>query len=120
MSVISTTDLECFSSDVCVVPPVPPSQIDQIEQAYKLFFQDGDVVEMRLLEYPGGNENGYYSSSAEFAHDAQEIRAGGVYFCINPCDPKLLNNEAKRNKLQKQYPEALQENIRCRGAGSWY
>ena len=80
-------------------------------KVYEIFFQKGEVVEIRALGLTGKNRAwegyarkndvvaGYFDNAQDFATAAQALdnaKAKGVYFTINPCNPALLARASNR------------------------
>lgn len=76
----------------------------QIREALRLFFHDGDVVELRCLELQQGNRrvtaSGYYNDMDKLAHDAAAVDGlcAGIYVVMNRINPALLAR--RENKLE--------------------
>lgn len=84
------------------------------EKVYDLFFNKGEVVEIRAFGVSGKSQSwegyagpnsiiaGYYDNKKDFARDAMVLekrKARGVYFTLNPCIPALLARSANRLKV---------------------
>lgn len=83
-----------------------------MNKVYLLFFNPGEVVEIRALGLRGKNAawegfaggkggivSGYFNDPAKFAAAAAALdkaNARGVYFTINPCKPPLLSRASNR------------------------
>jgi hypothetical protein len=76
----------------------------------RLFFEPGDVVELRALDVDrrkdwAQTENGYfdYDHLGDMAEAALEVEryAAGVYFTINPLRPEILSLRANRTGKTK-------------------
>ncbi|MBE9571635.1 MAG: hypothetical protein IMF11_13485, partial [Proteobacteria bacterium] len=98
-----------------------------LSEVYELFFEPGEVVEIRALALTGKSRDwegyarknnvvsGYFDNADDFAHAAQaldERKARGVYFTINPTDPSLI---ARANNRLIASPKATttDQNIKC-------
>ena len=81
-----------------------PNDITMIENALRLFFQPGDVFEIRALDAvtPTYNkphvESGYfdYEHIYEAAKAVAKLQCRGVYVTVNPVNPALLARSANR------------------------
>jgi len=97
------------------------------KRVYDLFFEPGEVVEIRAFGLAGKNRawqdyarknaavSGYFNNAEDFARSAQALevaKATGVYFTLNPCDPSLL---ARANNRLVAQPKATtsDQNIKC-------
>ncbi|WP_028316664.1 DNA primase family protein [Desulfatibacillum aliphaticivorans] len=82
-----------------------------MEGVYNLFFEPGEVVEIRALGANGknpvwdgfargdGTVFGYFDNAKDFGIAAEKLgkaKTSGVYFTINPCDPALLARASNR------------------------
>ena len=80
-------------------------QINDTSKVCRLFFQQGEVVEIRAIGLTGKNSAwdgwsasggvvfGYFNKVEEFDKAAQALDnagASGVYFTLNPCTPALI------------------------------
>ena len=79
---------------------------------YRLFFDPGEVTEIRGLGLNGKSSHwtgfasgknavvsGYFDNEEDFGRCAEALDkagAAGVYFTVNPCDPSLLARAANR------------------------
>jgi len=84
----------------------------ELQKVYSLFFQEGEVVEIRALGLRGKNPawdgfaggkagivSGYFNDPEKFAAAAyalEKAKARGIYFTANPCKPALLSRAANR------------------------
>ncbi|HAJ27922.1 MAG TPA: hypothetical protein DCG53_11895 [Syntrophus sp. (in: bacteria)] len=82
--------------------------------AYDLFFNPGEVVEIRAIGLSGKNPGwtgfaretvlGYFNNAQDFEKCAailDKAGATGVYYTLNPCNPALLARAANRLKVMK-------------------
>lgn len=86
--------------------------LSELQKVYPLFFQPGEVVEIRALGLRGKNAawdgfaggkggivSGYFNDCEKFAAAAaalEKAQARGIYFTANPCKPALLSRAANR------------------------
>jgi hypothetical protein len=78
-----------------------PDVIAQIRQTLGIFFQPGDVTELRVLNVPGaGVVSGFYNDLDCLARDAArwDGKAPGVYVVLNPVKPELLGRSPNHFK----------------------
>jgi hypothetical protein len=94
---------------VCVKPEVngtvaPPDPKREMATALETLFQEGQVIELRVPEYPRHNatSGGYFSDLAELGAHALELsgKAAGIYTTLNRLHPGLL---ARSNNSFKTY-----------------
>lgn len=81
-----------------------PVSDDLTAKALDHLLPPGQVVELRAPDANAGRNytctvSGYYDDPVKLAVDAAGIDAPGVYFTLNPADPRLL---ARRNNRLKQ------------------
>jgi P4 family phage/plasmid primase-like protien len=99
------------------------------KQVYELFFNPGEVVEIRVLGLQGKNRAwdgwasgeqgiiGYFDNAEDFGEAARaldQLPHGGIFFTINPPDPAVLSRS--KNKMvagTKRRPATSNPNIRC-------
>ena len=95
---------------------------EEIIKALKLFFQPGDVFEIRCLgatipgmRYPH-TESGYfdYKHIDTIPKELENIHARGVYFTPNPVNPALLARAANRIKPAAKNESTSDGDILCR------
>lgn len=99
-----------------------PHNQEEIIKALNLFFQPGDVFEVRCLDasipgmrYPH-TESGYfdYDHIASVSKELEKITARGVYFTPNPVNPALLARAANRIKVAGKDESTSDADILCR------
>ena len=76
-----------------------PDVIAQVRKTLDVLFEPGDMTELRVLGAPGaGIVSGYYSDFDKLARDAAKWdgEAPGIYVCLNPCKPGLLDRSPNR------------------------
>jgi hypothetical protein len=95
---------------------------EEIIKALKLFFQFGDVFEIRCLgatvpgmRYPH-TEAGYfdYDHIDSVPKELEKIEAKGIYFTPNPVNPALLARAANRIKPAGKNESTADSDILCR------
>jgi hypothetical protein len=85
------------------------------EMIYPLFFNKGEVCEIRALGLSGKSTawegfaknivSGYFNNAEDFAKAAtalEKAQARGVYFTINPVNPALIARASNRLKVPKE------------------
>lgn len=85
-----------------------------MQTVYKLFFNPGEVVEIRGIGLSGKNPgwqgfardvvSGYFDNADDFGKCAailDKALAGGIYYTLNPCNPALLARACNRLKVMK-------------------
>jgi hypothetical protein len=106
-----------------------PDMCGEFANVYNLFFEPGEVVEMRVIGlrgknnawegWAGGDQGvlGYFDNVSDFTRAARSIDRldhAGIFFVLNPPDPAVLSRA--KNKLvagNKQRPGTSNPNIRC-------
>ena len=96
---------------------------DEIERALRLWFQPGDVFEIRALEasthayFRDHVESGYF----DYAHInmvanalANITKAKGCYVTVNPVKPELLNRAVNRIRPAGREPTTADGDVVCR------
>lgn len=78
---------------------------EAIAKQMKIFFQPGDVIELRALKPTSGynqTASGYFNNVEDFAKEAAKIdgKYEGIYFTLNPVNPELLARA--KNKVKQK------------------
>lgn len=100
---------------------------DMARRVYRLFFNRGEVVEIRTfgeslrkenkiwVGWSNGILSGYFDNEDDFVAAVvalDRLGAEGIYFTLNPCDPSLLARAANRlNASSQKRPSTSDNNI---------
>lgn len=80
--------------------PTPDADPDEIRRAWRIFVDEGAVIELRALKTRQNIVSGYYTDPEAFVRDATALsgQAAGVYFTLNPVKKALFARAANRAK----------------------
>lgn len=80
--------------------PTPDADPDEIRRTWRIFVDEGAVVELRALKTHQNIVSGYYTDPEAFVRDATlwSGKAAGVYFTLNPVKRSLFARAANRAK----------------------
>ncbi len=103
--------------------------MDEFKKVYDLFFNPGEVTEIRAYGLKRSNPGwegwaggagvvfGYFNNATDFAKAAavlEKARAPGIYFVMNPVKPELLARAVNRLKAADMKSSATSDNdIKC-------